>query len=227
VPTADSTGARSGLPGLFLVLEGIEGAGKSTQAALLRDWLASRGEEVTLTREPGGTPVGEAIRSVVLTRTDLDVGPETELLLILAARAAFVRDVVRPALGRGEVVVADRYELSTFAYQGYGRGLDLNEVRRLNDFATGGLTPDLCLVLGVSAAIGRTRHTRSGKRLDRIEREPDGFMARVEAGYGELATSLPCTLVVEGAGSEMEVQERIREALFESFPDRFGAHERS
>jgi dTMP kinase len=224
VSDASTAAERSGL---FVVLEGVEGAGKSTQAPLLRDWLTSLGERVTLTREPGGTPVGEAIRSVVLSRTDLAVGAETELLLILAARAAFVRDVVRPAMDRGEIVLADRYELSTFAYQGYGRGLDLDEVKRLNAFATGGLTPDLCVVLGIAATLGRTRHTDAGKDLDRIEQEPDGFMQRVAEGYGELASTEPCTVVVDGAGSVEEVHRRIRALLIERFPDRFAVRARS
>ena len=125
-------------PPRFVVLEGVEGSGKSTQVRLLSAWLAEMGVAHATTREPGGTAVGEAIRGVLLDRDGLEMPPETELLLVLAARAAFVRDVVRPALERGETVLADRFDLSTFAYQGFGRGLDLETVRRLNEFATGG-----------------------------------------------------------------------------------------
>ena len=126
---------------LFIVLEGGDGVGKTTHVALLSAWFTALGLPHVSTREPGGTPVGEAIRSVVLGRPGLDMPDETELLLILAARAAFVRDVVRPALERGETVLADRFSLSTLAYQGYGRGLDLERVRQAIDFATGGLAP--------------------------------------------------------------------------------------
>ena len=126
-----------GSGGLFLVLEGIEGAGKSTQLRDLAGWLEELGIEHLATREPGGTEVGEAIRELLLHRPELDVEPECELFLILAARAAFVRQVVRPALDRGAVVLSDRFDLSTLAYQGFGRGLDVTELRRSNALATG------------------------------------------------------------------------------------------
>ncbi len=127
----------------FIVIEGGEGAGKSTQAALLAEWLRERGVACTLARKPGSTALGEAIREVVLARTDLDMPAESELLLILAARAAFVRDVVDPALARGDVVIADRFDLSTLAYQGYGRGLNLSLVRAAMEIVVGDLRPDL------------------------------------------------------------------------------------
>ena len=122
--------------GRFVVLEGVEGAGKSTQVRLLGEWLESCDIPFTLTREPGGTEVGEAIRHVVQDRAELSVPPETELLLYLAARAAFVQEVALPVLERGELLIADRFSLSTFAYQGFGRGLDLEEVRRMDRFAS-------------------------------------------------------------------------------------------
>jgi len=208
--------------GRFIALEGGEGAGKSTQAALLSAWLAALGVRHRVAREPGGTPVGEAIRSVVLGRPDLQVSPESELFLILAARAAFVRDVVRPALRAGELVVADRFALSTLAYQGYGRGLDLDEVRRANALATGGLEPDLYLVLDVPAAVGAERQRHGGKRPDRIEREGGAFLRRVRDGYLELADKEANVRVLSGEGGPEEVHERLRALLMAELPEIFG-----
>jgi dTMP kinase len=146
--------------GLFIVLEGAEGSGKSTQAQMLAQWLARAGVLHRLTREPGGTTLGETIRSMVLHGEHMSV--ETELLLVLAARSAHVKEVVRPALAAGQIVVCDRYELSTFAYQGYGRGLDIERVRALNDFATGGLHPDLTVVVDVPLDVGSKRRSDRG-----------------------------------------------------------------
>ena len=209
--------------GYFIVLEGGEGAGKSTQAALLSAWLTQAGVRHRVTREPGGTPVGEAIRSVVLGRTDLEMPPESELFLILAARAAFVRDVIRPALAADEVVIADRFALSTLAYQGYGRGLDLAEVRRANDLATGGLTADLYVVLDVPVTAGASRQRHGGKHLDRIEREGDTFLRRVRDGYLELADREPNVRVVSGEGTPERVHARIRKLLASELPGAFTA----
>ena len=206
--------------GLFIVLEGVEGAGKSTQARLLAEWLGGLGLPHTLAREPGGTPVGEAIRRVVLDRGELTMPPETELFLILGARAAFTRDVVGPALERGEVVVADRYDLSTFAYQGYGRGLDLEAVRRANEMATGGLRPDLYLVLDLPAEEGLERKGGSGSG-DRIEREGIAFLSRVREGYRTLAEEVAEARMLRAEGTPAEVQASIRQTLLELFPETF------
>ena len=206
----------------FVVLEGGEGAGKSTQAALLSAWMRELGIRHRVAREPGGTAVGEAIRSVVLGRTDLVMPPETELFLILAARAAFVRDVVRPALEAGEVVLADRFALSTLAYQGFGRGLDLREVRRAVALATGGLEPDLYVVLDLSPAEGAARQRHGGKRPDRIEGEGESFLGRVRDGYLALAEEEAHVRVVSGDGSPEEVHGRIRRLLESEFPETFG-----
>ena len=169
------------MTGRFIVLEGGEGVGKTTQAALLSAWFTALGVDHILAREPGGTPVGEIIREVVLGRTDLEMPPETELFLILAARAAFVRDIVRPALEAGKVVLADRFALSTLAYQGYGRGLALDEVREAVSLATGGLGPDLYVVLDLPAEEGAHRQLKEGKVRDRIESEGVGFMERIRS----------------------------------------------
>jgi dTMP kinase len=205
----------------FIVLEGVEGSGKSTQIRLLDAWLESLGLDHVRAREPGGTRVGEEIRSVLLHGDDMAIPPETELLLMLAARAAFVREVVRPALEAGRTVLADRFDFSTFAYQGYGRGLDHDLVRELNRFATGGLTPDLVVVLDLPAEEGRRRQAREGKTLDRIERAGEGFLERVREGYRALASSEGHARVIDARGTPEEVHARLRALLQSSFPETF------
>lgn len=209
--------------GCFVVLEGGEGAGKSTQAALLAEWLRARGVPCTLAREPGSTAVGEAIREVVLGRTDLEMPAESELLLILAARAAFVREVVRPALARGEVVIADRFDLSTLAYQGHGRGLDLTRVRAAMKVATGDLRPDLYVVLDVPVEEGVARRRVAGGGADRIERSGTGFLRAVRDGYVHLAETEERVELVRGLGTPARVQGRILDCLRRRLPDVFGS----
>ena len=206
--------------GLFIVLEGIEGAGKSTQASHLLDWMREQGIRSSLAREPGGTAVGEAIREIVLDKGSLIMPPETELFLILAARAAFVREVVGPALARGEVFVADRFDLSTFAYQGFGRGLELDAVRRANNLATGGLHPNLYLVLDLPVQSGLARKGEAGPE-DRIEREGVAFLSRVREGYKTLASTEPRVRSVDADAPAEEVQAAIRELLVRTFPETF------
>ena len=149
--------------------------------------------------------------------------PESELFLILAARAAFVRDVVRPALEAGEVVVADRFALSTLAYQGYGRGLDLADVRHAVTLATGGLEPDLYVVLDVPVSLGAERQRHGGKRPDRIEGEGDAFLRRVRDGYVELAEREAHVRMISGEGAPEEVHARIRRLLAAEMPEAFPA----
>lgn len=206
--------------GLFLVLEGVEGSGKSTQARRLAEWLAEHDIPSALCREPGGTALGEQIRTLVLD--GVDVPPRSELLLMLAARAIFVDEVVRPRLEAGEVVVADRYELSTYAYQAYGRGLPLEEVRRLNEFATGGVHPDLTLVLDVPIAVGAARRTAAGRHSDRIERAGAAFHGRVIEAYRLLAESEPGVETIDGIGAPEMVQAKILGRLRSGFPETFG-----
>lgn len=203
------------------MLEGGEGAGKSTQAALLGAWLEELGVPHLVTREPGGTPVGEAVRSVVLARTELEMPAESELFLYLASRAAFVRDLVQPALEDGRTVVADRFDLSTLAYQGYGRGLRLADVRAAISLATGGLTPDRYLYLDLPVDAGEARQRDGGKAPDRIEREGGTFLDRVRRGYLELAASDPTVRVIDGVGTPDEVHARIRRALERDLPETF------
>jgi dTMP kinase len=180
--------------------------------------LRARGVSCRLVREPGGTAAGERIRKVVLD-PGLSISREAELLLILAARAEFVREVVKPALERGEVVVADRYELSTFAYQGFARGMDEVWVRRLNDFATGGLKPDAVLLLAVDPDEGLRR--KKGQ-ADRMEREGSDFHRRVAEGYERLARSESGIMVVDTGGPVTEVEVRILRLLADRWPETFG-----
>jgi len=204
--------------GLFLVFEGGEGAGKSTQIARLARRLASRGVPHRLVREPGGTPVGERIRDIVLDPA-LTMCAETELLLVVAARAESVRRLVEPGLRNGDLVLSDRYELSTFAYQGAGRGLGVDTARQVNGFATGGLKPDLTIVLLVASELGRGR--QSGE-ADRLERERGEFHRRVADAYERLAAEDDSIVTVRAEGSPDETHELIWGELAARWPDRFG-----
>lgn len=204
--------------GRFLVVEGGEGAGKTTQARLLAAFLRSRGLRVVETREPGGTQVGEGIREILLERR-ADVSPACELLLILAARAAFVRDVVKPALAEGAWVVSDRFEMSTFAYQGWGRGVPSSRIKAINRFATDGLAPDLCLVLDLPPEEGMARHAKAGKAPDRFESGGPGFLRRVAEGYAELSRTTEGAVRVPAGGGVEEVARRIRREVEERLPE--------
>jgi dTMP kinase len=168
--------------GLFVAIEGPEGAGKSSLAAALAERLGAAGREVVAVREPGGTPVAEAARAAFLDPS-LDAAPLAEVFLLLAARADLVAKVIRPALARGAAVLCDRYDLSTEAYQIAGRGLDATAVRAANRLATGGLRPDLTLVVDVPVAVGRARQARQGKAPDRLEQADAAFHGRVEAAF--------------------------------------------
>jgi len=203
---------------LFIVLEGGDGVGKTTHVALLSEWFDTLGLPHVSTREPGGTPVGEAIREIVLAGPEMDMPAETELMLILGARAAFVRDVVRPALAHGHFVVADRFSLSTLAYQGYGRGLDLDDVRNAIEIATAGLEPDLYIVLDLPADEGAERQRHDGSELDRIEAAGRSFRDSVRDAYLALARSERRVEVVSARGSMEEVHGRIRARLAARFP---------
>lgn len=172
--------------GRFIVVEGPEGAGKSTLVAALADRLRRDGREVLAVREPGGTPLAESARQLALTAQE-HLSPAAELFLILAARADLVARVIRPALERGALVLTDRFELSTVAYQVAGRGLPAEAVAAAARLATDGLAPDLMLVLDVPTQVGRDRQRAAGKTQDRFEREDDTFHGRVRAAYGAAA----------------------------------------
>jgi dTMP kinase len=207
----------AGTRGLFIAFEGGEGAGKSTHLRRLTERLDRLGVAHLLVREPGGTPAGERIRKVVLD-PETPVFAETELLLYLASRAEFVRRVVGPALDRGELVLADRFEMSTYAYQGVARGLGLERVRELNAFATGGLKPDGTVLLSLDPDVGRGRQTGA---WDRLEQEHAEFHRAVAGAYAELAESEPGVITVRSDGSVEEVQDRLWAELSARWPDRF------
>ncbi|MFH1600808.1 MAG: dTMP kinase [Pseudomonadota bacterium] len=177
------------MPGLFISLEGGEGAGKSTVLAALREVLAEGGREVVCTREPGGTPEGEAIRELLLA-PGRELVPEAELLLMFAARAQLVRRVIGPALERGAAVLADRFTDASFAYQGGGRGLDAGHIAELERWAAG-LRPDLTFLLDVGVAQGLERARSRGGEPDRIESEREDFFERVRGTYLARAAAEP------------------------------------
>ncbi|MBU6476566.1 MAG: dTMP kinase [Xanthomonadaceae bacterium] len=170
------------MKGRLITLEGGEGAGKSTLLAGLREHFARSGLDVVYTREPGGTPVGEAVRALVLDPAQRGLAAETELLLMFAARAQLVRDVLRPALVAGRWVLCDRFTDASYAYQGGGRGVSMARIAELERFATEGLKPDLTLLLDLPVADGRARASQRGG-ADRIEAERDDFFERVRATY--------------------------------------------
>lgn len=197
--TGPVTGAHQ--PGLFLTLEGPEGSGKSTQARRLYEAL--RGEiPLVLTREPGGTPIGEAIRSLVLDDRYRGMRAETEMLLFAASRAQYVSEMVRPALASGTCVLSERFVDASIAYQAFGRGLPIDIVRTVNEVATRGLRPDLTMLIDVDPSVGlRRARNATGKegvpgRGDRFEQEEVGFHARVRAGFLQLAREEPSRFVV-------------------------------
>ena len=174
----------------FVSLEGGEGAGKTTVLGALRRELAAAGDEVVVTREPGGTPLAETIRGLLLDPSHEPAAPETELLLMFAARAQHVRETIRPALERGAWVLCDRFTDSSYAYQGGGRGLDRGLIETL-ERAVVGLRPGLTILLDLDVAVGRERTLGRDLVPDRIERERDGFFERVRAAYRERAAADP------------------------------------
>ena len=190
---------------MFIVFEGGEGSGKSTQAEALRRRLLRRGYPVVFTREPGGTPIGNRLRRWVKWGEGLT--PQTELLFILAARSQLVAEVIRPALDRGDIVICDRYSYSTLAYQGYGRGMGLSLLGTLNTLVTEGVTPDLVVFLDMDTKEGLER---KGRDRDRFEREDISFHRRVREGYLEMAAAEPgLWLVVDASLPRREIGERI------------------
>ena len=186
------------MTGFYLALEGGEGAGKTTVAALLQDLLEERGERVTLVREPGGTELGDAIRMLVLH--SIDMTPWAEAMLFAAQRAQLVAEIVVPALERGDIVVSDRSLYSSLAYQSGGRGLVLEDVLAANLLAVGGLVPELVVVLGVDPEVGRSRQ----EVPDRIGREHDQFQQRVADAYRRLAEAEPGRVSIVPAGDNPE-----------------------
>lgn len=204
--------------GKFITFEGPEGGGKSTHIRLLAERLRAEGRTVLVTREPGGTPLAEKIRGLV--REELDDPPVTrsEVLLFLAARAQVVSQVIRPALARGEWVLCDRFADSTFAYQGYGRGIDVGLLRNFNDFATEGLVPDLTILLDVPLEVSRSRlaarQAATATAADRIEQAGTMFHRRLREGFLELAQAEPKRFaVIDSSGGVEQVAAAVAAAV--------------
>lgn len=200
--------------GFFLVLEGGEGGGKSTQADLVVQWLRQQGRTVLQTRQPGGTPVGSRLREILLDPATGALDPRTESLVYAADKAEHVATVIAPALARGEVVVCDRYVDSTLAYQGAGRAIDATELARVAAWATGDLRPHLTVVLDVDPEVGLVRAGHAGDGHDRIEAEPLEFHRRVRQHFLDLAAERPAEyLVVDADREPRDVHADIRAAL--------------
>ena len=197
------------MTGLFITLEGPEGAGKSTNREYLAERLRAAGIEVLLTREPGGTPLAERIREVLLTPGDEVMNADTELLLVFAARAQHLAAVIRPALARGAVVLCDRFTDSTYAYQGGGRGLSVERIAALEHFVQGELRPDLTLVFDLPVEIGLARASARG-RLDRFEQEGRVFFEAVRNAYLKRAEADPARYqLVDAAQPLAQVQQAL------------------
>lgn len=196
---------------MLITFEGPEGSGKTTQAHLLAEYLRRRGYDVLLTREPGGTPIGDQIRAVLHDPTNADMTAWAEVLLYSASRAQLVAQVIRPALAEGKMVISDRFYDSTLAYQGYGRGLDLAALREITRLATGGLVPQLTLYLDIRPDQGLQRRLSGGEEWNRLDREALAFHQRVRAGYLELMALEPERWVmIDAARPVDEVQREIR-----------------
>jgi len=193
-------------PGLFISFEGGEGSGKSVQAKTLVEMLAQRGRDVVLTREPGGTAAGERIREIVLHAQEIALSPEAQVLLYSTARAQNVREVIRPALEAGNIVIADRFYDSTLAYQGYGHGVPLDQIRDVTRLACGTLVPDRTFLLDIPVDIGLGRSGwRAQSKWDRFEVLDPAFHERVREGYLRLATAEPGRWIVIKADRDQKV----------------------
>lgn len=191
-------------PGLFIAFEGGDGSGKSTQAALITSALEARGRTVLRTREPGGTVIGEKLRSLVLDHGHGEIDARCEALMYSASRAALATQVIKPAMARGEIVISDRYIDSSVAYQGVARGLGADPIRVLNEWATEGLWPHLTVLLDVSPELGRQRRTAGNAVEDRLESEPDDFHGQVRQAYLDMAAASPERHLVLDAGAPVE-----------------------
>jgi dTMP kinase len=200
--------------GKFITIEGVEGSGKTTQAALLADYLRRQNVQVVETREPGGTKVGERVRELLLSPLHQGLAPLAELFLFLAARSQLIHEVIAPALNSGAWVVCDRFSDATLAYQGHGRGIDIKSIQKLNESATGGLKPDLTVLLDLDAETGIKRAVAAKREFagfgDRMENEKSEFHRRVREGYLELARPEPERIkVIPVSGSAQDVHQII------------------
>lgn len=200
--------------GLFVTFEGLEGAGKSTQAKLLADRLTTEGYPVTLVREPGGTKVGEALRNILADPEFDDMTPLTEVFMFAASRSQLVEQLIRPKLGEGTIVICDRFYDATLAYQGYGRGVHPTQIREISDICSWGVRPDLTFLIDVEPAHGlarvRTRSVETLTKMDRFEQLDMGFYERVREGYMEIAHEDAFRFrVLDGSGEPEPLAARI------------------
>ncbi len=211
---------------MFISFEGIDFCGKTTQINLLKKYLEGLGRRVEIIREPGGTAISEKIREILLNKKHLEMCDETEIFLFSAARAQVVREVIRPLLSKGCVVIADRFHDSTTAYQGFGRGLSADAVKKINEFATGGTIPDLTFYLRLSVEESTKRKNICKADLDRIEKSDDLFYSNVISGYEKLAAEFPQRIKgIDGERSSTEVHDDILTILHETMnivPDKSG-----
>jgi len=203
--------------GKFITVEGIEGVGKTTNIAFIRNYLQARGVQVCVSREPGGTVIAEQIRQLLIAHHQEPLHEDAELLLVFAARAQHLHELIGPALAKGQWVVCDRFTDATFAYQGAGRGLSTARIEQLQQWVQGPLRPDLTLVLDLPVALGMSRVSRRGA-ADRFEREQHSFFERVRGAYLERARQEPERVrVVDAAGDLPAVQAAIAEILAQRF----------
>ena len=202
-------------PGKFITLEGIEGVGKTSNLRFIKELLESSGHDCVVTREPGGTNLGEALRGLLLSHSDDNMSADAELLMMFAARAEHLSKVIRPALDNNKTVLCDRFTEATYAYQGGGRLLDVDKISELEQWVQGDLRPDLTIILDAPVEIGRAR-AGSRSEPDRIEKEHDDFFQRVRNAYIELANNYPQRICLIDASVDLDaVQQQIREKLVE------------
>jgi dTMP kinase len=198
---------------MFITFEGPEGSGKTTQIPQVVQFLSEAGYPVFSTREPGGTSIGDQIRQVLLANKNTEMHPRSEILLFQASRAQLVEQEIQPRIERGEIVLCDRYADSTIAYQGYGHQIDLAQLRNIVDFATGGLKPELTLLLDLDVAVGLTRR-RKGGGINRLDAFELAFHQRVRAGYHEMAAAEPERwVIIDAAQPPNQVQQDLRTAI--------------
>ncbi|MBT5030952.1 MAG: dTMP kinase [Proteobacteria bacterium] len=204
--------------GIFISVEGSDGAGKGSNIEFIQHWFKSRLRQVVTTREPGGTPLGEKVRELLLAKNSAAISPMTELLLMFAARSQHIEDVIKPALSGSRVVLCDRFTDASFAYQGGGRGLANEQIEQLKRLVQGDLQPDLTLLLDIPIDVGLTRVSNRGKP-DRFDSEADEFKTRVRAAYLQLAENDPARLVIINADQPLKAVQRDIESVLESrFP---------
>ena len=204
--------------GLFITFEGIDGCGKSTQIAKAAEYLNEKGISHIVTREPGGTPLAEKIRELILSPQNSEMKNSCELLLYLSARAQHVEEKIKPALEKGTTVLCDRYQEATFAYQGFGRGYPLNLLQKLNAFATGGLVPSKTFIFDITVECAFDRMKKSGKAPDRLEKNSKEFYRKIREGYLALASAHPKRIkLIQGEKSIDEIFLEVKKDLEELY----------